>query len=323
MTKQPEPVTMFLSYAHEDEPLREELEKHLSLLQRQGLVSTWQNRRITAGTDWAQAIDEHLKNASIILLLVSADFLASDYCYGVEMQRALERHEADQARVIPIALRPCDWKDAPFAHLQALPTNARPITTWLDRDEAWADVVRRIREVVTQIQLRSSFILQQSPSSEEKQRSMETSLNRDNWADGGALGERVGALARKNQWAQAEATARQIPSSQKKSLILHKLINAMIQAEQWERAIGIAFSIEDTSHKREALAQLAERLIEMKQWEQAKAVTYAIDHPSDRSHLLSQLSQAIESDKGWEHQAPFIAYDSDAGEVALSVAQPK
>src|SRR5450755_635431 len=144
----PEPVTMFLSYAHEDESLRSELEKHLSLLQRQGLVSTWQDRRIMAGTDWAEAIDEHLNSASIILLLISADFLASDYCYGVEMQRALDRDKAGQARVIPIIVRPCDKKGAPFAHLQALPKDARAITAWNNRDEAWTDVIAGIRRMI-------------------------------------------------------------------------------------------------------------------------------------------------------------------------------
>jgi len=147
----PEPVAVFLSYAHEDEPLRKELEKHLSLLQRQGLVSTWQDRRITAGTNWAQEIDEHLKSASIILLLVSSDFLASDYCYGVEMQCALDRDKASRARVIPIIVRPCDKKGAPFAHLQALPTDAKAITTWSNQDEAWTDVAASIRRVIEEL----------------------------------------------------------------------------------------------------------------------------------------------------------------------------
>src|SRR5450755_3648642 len=147
----PEPVSMFLSYAHEDESLRSELEKHLSLLQRQGLVSTWQDRQITAGTDWAQEIDEHLNRASIILLLVSSDFLASDYCYGVEMQCALDRDKADQARVIPIMVRPCDKTGAPFAHLQALPKDAKAITTWNNRDEAWTNVAAGIRRVIEEL----------------------------------------------------------------------------------------------------------------------------------------------------------------------------
>src|SRR5579859_1437165 len=108
------PVEVFYSYAHEDEVLRNELEKHLSILQRLGLISSWHDRQIVAGTDWAKAIDTHLETASLILLLVSSDFLVSDYCYGVEMKRALERHQMKEARVIPILLRPVEWKGAPF-----------------------------------------------------------------------------------------------------------------------------------------------------------------------------------------------------------------
>ena len=95
------PATVFYSYAHEDEALRDELEKHLSLLQRQGTITAWHDRQITPGTDWQREIDQHLDKASLILLLISPDFLASDYCYTIEMQRALERHRAGKARVIP------------------------------------------------------------------------------------------------------------------------------------------------------------------------------------------------------------------------------
>ena len=142
------PVEVFYSYAHEDEAFRNKLEKHLSLLQRQGLITAWHDRHILPGADWAQAIDEHLERASVILLLISADFLASDYCYGLEMQRALERQQANEARVIPILLRPVDWKGAPFAHLQALPTGAKPITTWRNRDAAFTDVAAGIRRMI-------------------------------------------------------------------------------------------------------------------------------------------------------------------------------
>lgn len=142
------PLTLFYSYAYEDETLRNELEKHLSLLQRKGLIATWHDRQIVPGTDWAQAIDTHLNTASVILLLISPDFFASDYCYSIEMQRALERHEANEARVIPILLRPVDWKEAPFRHLQALPTNAKPITSWSNQDEAFADLAAGIRRAI-------------------------------------------------------------------------------------------------------------------------------------------------------------------------------
>ncbi len=142
------PVEVFYSYAHKDEAFRNRLVTHLSLLQRQGLITAWHDRHILPGADWAQAIDEHLERASVILLLISADFLASDYCYGIEMQRALERHQAKEARVIPILLRPVDWNNAPFAHLQLLPTDAKPITTWRNRDAAFTDVAAGIRRVI-------------------------------------------------------------------------------------------------------------------------------------------------------------------------------
>src|SRR5579871_1216010 len=139
------PMELFYSYSHKDEELRETLETHLSPLKRQGVIAGWHDRRISAGTEWADQIDEHLNSAQIILLLISADFLASDYCYDKEMTRAMERHEAGAARVIPIILRPCDWHGAPFGKLQALPKDAKPITDWSNRDAAFLDVAQGIR----------------------------------------------------------------------------------------------------------------------------------------------------------------------------------
>ena len=122
--------------------------KHLSLLQRQGVIQTWHDRNINAGDDWKQQIDDNLNTATVILLLISADFLASDYCYEIEMQRALERHNAGEARVIPVILRPVDWRGAPFGTLQALPANAKPITLWTNRDEAYANVAQGVRRLL-------------------------------------------------------------------------------------------------------------------------------------------------------------------------------
>jgi TIR domain len=150
------PIEVFCSYAHKDESLLEELEVHLSILQRLGLISTWHDRKLVPGTDWEQAIDIHLETASLILLLISADFLASDYCYGKEMRRALERHQANEACVIPILLRPVAWRGAPFERLRALPTGARPITTWLNQDEAFADIVEGIGAMLRDIQRRAT-----------------------------------------------------------------------------------------------------------------------------------------------------------------------
>jgi hypothetical protein len=142
------PQLLFYSYAHEDELLREQLEKHLSLLKRQGFISGWHDREILPGATWAQEIDVHLESASIVLLLISPDFLASDYCYEVEMQRALERHRHGETRVIPIIMRPCDWQDAPFAHLQCLPRNGQPVTMWSNQDEAFLNIIQGLRKVI-------------------------------------------------------------------------------------------------------------------------------------------------------------------------------
>ncbi len=150
MTEEQTPIEIFCSYAHEDETWLRELETHLSLLKRQGLISLWHDRRITPGTDWASTIDAHLETASVILLLVSADFFASDYCYGIEMKRALEREAAGEARVLPILVRKADWADAPFAHLQALPTDAKPLASWRNKDTALADVAAGIRRAIVE-----------------------------------------------------------------------------------------------------------------------------------------------------------------------------
>src|SRR5919199_1433076 len=99
-------IEVFVSYSHKDEALWHELENHLALLRRHGVITTWYDRQITAGSEWAQEIDTHLTAAQILLLLISADFLASDYCYGIELQRAMARHAAREARVIPVIVAP-------------------------------------------------------------------------------------------------------------------------------------------------------------------------------------------------------------------------
>jgi hypothetical protein len=142
-------IEIFISYSHRDEKLRHELETHLSLLRRQGVINAWHDRMVPAGTEWADQIDEHLESAAIILLLISPDFMASDYCYETEMTRAIERHEARQACVIPVILRASDWKSAPFGKLQALPKDGKPIMSWPDRDEAFLDVAQGIRTAIS------------------------------------------------------------------------------------------------------------------------------------------------------------------------------
>jgi Effector-associated domain 1/TIR domain len=143
-----EPIEIFISYSHRDDDLRDELVIHLSNLRRQGKISAWHDRAIEAGSEWETQIKARLESAQIILLLISPPFMASDYCYDLEMQRAIQRHNEGDARVIPIILRPVDWKDTPFSKLQALPKDAKPITQWGDRDIAFVDVVQGIRRAV-------------------------------------------------------------------------------------------------------------------------------------------------------------------------------
>lgn len=147
-------LRVFYSYSHKDEKLRDRLETHLSILKREGAISQWHDRRISAGLDWKNNIDERLNSAQIILLLVSADFLASDYCYDVEMKRAMERHASGEARVIPIILRPCDWDLTPFAKVQALPKDGRPVIKWRDQDTAFNEITRGIRDVVSSLHIK-------------------------------------------------------------------------------------------------------------------------------------------------------------------------
>jgi hypothetical protein len=144
-------VSVFYSYSHADEKLREELEKHLSALQRQGQIDQWHDRRIGPGQEWKGEIDEHLEKADIVLLLISPDFIASDYCYDIEMDKALAMHNAGKAVVIPIFLRSCDWSDCPFGKLQGLPKDAKPVTTWPDRDVAFTEVSKGIRNAIQRI----------------------------------------------------------------------------------------------------------------------------------------------------------------------------
>ena len=152
--QRPQAIRVFYSYSHRDESFREELETHLSLLKRQGVIEAWHDRKITAGQEWANAIDHNLKAAHVILLLVSADFLASDYCYDIEMKAALKRHDDGEACVVPIITRPVDWSGALFGKLQALPKDATAVTLWQNRDEAWRNVAQGIRRAVEELRKR-------------------------------------------------------------------------------------------------------------------------------------------------------------------------
>lgn len=150
-TKPKKALKIFYCYANEDKFLVDKLDKHLSNLKYQGYITSWYDREIIPNKEWERDTINQLKLAHIILLLISPDFMASKYLFGVEMKYALERHKAGSAHVIPILLRSVDWEKAPFCHLKVLPTNAKPVTRWSDQNEAFVDITKGIRKVVEEL----------------------------------------------------------------------------------------------------------------------------------------------------------------------------
>ena len=146
-----EKIKIFYSYSHQDEKHRKQLERHLALLRRNGAIIEWHDRKIAPGEEWKGKIDDHLNSAHIILLLVSAHFIDSNYCYDMEMTRAMERQAAGEARVIPIILSPCLWEAAPFGKLQALPVEGKPVTEWQNREKVFRNIAEGVQAVVAQL----------------------------------------------------------------------------------------------------------------------------------------------------------------------------
>jgi predicted ATPase len=143
-----QPTRIFYCYAHEDEKFRRELQKNLALLRNQGLIEDWSDRDIPPGAEWDDEIDDRLRSADVILLLVSSAFISSKYIWGKELQLAVSRHQAGQARVIPVVLRPVVWDGAPFAKLQMLPPDAKPIIKWRPREDGWVAVTKSLDRLV-------------------------------------------------------------------------------------------------------------------------------------------------------------------------------
>lgn len=138
-------IRVFISYSHADEELRQVLDKHLMSLRHQGLIEVWHDRRIGAGEEWAGQIDENIRNAHIILILISADFIASRYCYEIELAHAMERHGRGEAVVIPVILRPCDWHDLAFGKMQAATRDGRPVVKFPTLDDGFLEVVNSLK----------------------------------------------------------------------------------------------------------------------------------------------------------------------------------
>lgn len=143
-------LRVFKSYSHVDEGFRKELDKHLAILRREGIISSWDDRRIGPGVDLHGEISANLETADIVLLLISSDFIDSDYCYDIEMKRAMERHEQGLTRVIPVILRHCDWQNAPFGGLKACPNDGKPVVDHRTHDEGYLQVAHAVRQVAVE-----------------------------------------------------------------------------------------------------------------------------------------------------------------------------
>uniref|UniRef100_UPI0039C64D2D tetratricopeptide repeat protein n=1 Tax=Anabaena sp. CCY 9402-a TaxID=3103867 RepID=UPI0039C64D2D len=152
-------IEVFISYHQEDEELWKKLETHLASLRREKIITTWSNRKIVPGQEIEAEINKYLKRAGLILLLVSPDFIASDYHWTVEVTRALEQDAKGKARVIPVLLRHADWDNPPINKLSPLPSNRQPIKSkgWTDQDEAFLEVVKGIRQEVARLVASSTY----------------------------------------------------------------------------------------------------------------------------------------------------------------------
>lgn len=139
-------VKVFISYSHKDEKLKNDLCEHLSTLRRQNIISEWHDRKIIPGTNWKDEIDENLSNSELILFLISSSFMNSDYCNDIEVKKALELHKEGKVCVIPIVIRAVKWNGMELSKIQALPTDAKAVTSWENEDEAWLDVINGIEK---------------------------------------------------------------------------------------------------------------------------------------------------------------------------------
>jgi WD40 repeat protein len=158
------PLQVFCCYARNDQQYLYELKSHLMVLQHENLIEIKADIDISPGIEWEPEIGRYLEEADIILLLISANFIASDYCFNKEMQQAMERHKQGAARVVPLIIRSAAWENMPFGKLQALPKNAKPVTSWQNTDDAWTDIVRGIREIINALLMRGIVLPVRSPS---------------------------------------------------------------------------------------------------------------------------------------------------------------
>lgn len=140
---------IFYSYANEDIELVERLSKFLKPLRHNNKIDEWHDRMILPGEFWESEINKHLESAHLILFMVSADFLASEYCFGIEVEKAFDRLKKGEIAILPVLLKPCLWRESRFSELPIIPRNANPITSWTSVEEAFNNVAEEIQKLVS------------------------------------------------------------------------------------------------------------------------------------------------------------------------------
>jgi len=137
----------FISYSHIDERYVQRLHTHLAQMKRDGLIDTWYDREISAGTNLNQEISRHLKESNVFIAVTSPDFLDSEYCFDIEMSKAIEDHHAGQIRIIPLIVEPCDWLNSPLKDFRATPRDGKPISDWSNINSAYLDIITDLRKL--------------------------------------------------------------------------------------------------------------------------------------------------------------------------------
>jgi tetratricopeptide (TPR) repeat protein len=140
-------IKIFYSYASKDEYFQKELEKHSEILSSQGYIIGWSKSNVLPGQNLEMEIDKQLGDSDVILLLISANFFASQQCRK-QMEEAIGMHEKSKILVIPIILRPVAWKMSSIGKLKPLPLNEKPITRWQNKDEAFREIVSEIGKII-------------------------------------------------------------------------------------------------------------------------------------------------------------------------------
>jgi formylglycine-generating enzyme required for sulfatase activity len=319
-----EPIKVFLSYSHQDDELKKEFCQHLAILYHNQVIASWDDRNIDAGSEWANAIDQNLEQAEIILLLISSAFIASRYCYSIEMEQALKLHKTGAATVIPVIIRESSWTDSPLGQLQAVPRDNRAVAKWGDkyaRDSAWTEVTEEIGKVALQIKHKRNAA---STAAQKAKLKQEFRAKAEDFYKDGVLSPGEEALLEMARLGLEEAEAEEILQAVKTAYQQHqtnleryrKTLRAELADQDELRAdqrallqqLQAEFKISDTDADRIEREVLAERVIERQK------VQETASKQAQEAELQQQETEARLSREAAERQRTLEAQRQQAAE---------